>query len=169
MSDDCLEDILDFLRIIMLFGLLAVVLFLLFHSAKSWDTKSYLYDGDAFEPIIDYKPPTRNLDESEADYNDRQHKPEFLSASPQSRIVVFYSPWCPVRLSFKNKYIMILYSDLLILLYCPFLCFGRLGVQSTVSIMLKLMSKLQGKFKQRIKSCFMLFHVRYMVLYVKSK
>jgi hypothetical protein len=97
MTEDRLGDILDILKIAMLLGLLGTVLALLFHYGKSWDGGSYLYDGDAFNPIIEYKPPTRTRDETDAAYNYRCNTPEFLTASSlTSRIVVLYSPWCPV-------------------------------------------------------------------------
>lgn len=97
MIETRLEDIIDFLLIIMILGILAVVLVFLVQYGRSWDGGSYLYDGDAFNPIIDYKPPTRTPDETDAAYHNRCNNPEFLSASASnSRMVVFYSPWCPV-------------------------------------------------------------------------
>jgi len=101
------EDLQDILRIVMPSALLFVILglLLLLHHGKSWDGGSYLYDGDEFHPVVDYKQPTRTADETYTAYDQRRNHPEFLSATDStSRIVVFYSPWCPV--STNNPYNM---------------------------------------------------------------
>jgi hypothetical protein len=91
--------IIDILHMTILLGLLFVILFIFFHNGLS-SGSSYLYDGTEFAPVVDYLLPSRLIDETEADYRARQNNPEFLSTTDLShRIVVFYSPWCPVSLN----------------------------------------------------------------------
>ena len=108
-SNDCLFETIPILFVMSLAALILFIFYLFLHATHVIGG-DYLYlpnegvgagnfEQPDVKPVIEYVKPEQDSFEAKSDYEYRVKHPSFLYSSENGhRFVVFYAPWCMVRI-----------------------------------------------------------------------